>query len=75
MDTQQSFAYALANNSKTLVLLLSPFPCVACSPVSLYVGLIEAFRHIIKGCGNVSQRSRLDALCPANAKKKLKQSS
>lgn len=23
MDTQQSFAYALANNSKTLVLLLS----------------------------------------------------
>lgn len=46
MDTQQSFAYALANNSKTLVLLLSPFPCVACSPVSLYVGLIEALWHV-----------------------------
>lgn len=74
MDTQQSFAYALANNSNTLILLLSPFPCVARSPVSLYVGLIEAFRHRIKACGNVSQRSRLEALCPANAKK-LKQSS
>lgn len=40
----------------------------------VYVGLIDAFRHRIKACGNVPLRSCLEAMC-LNTKKKLKQSS
>lgn len=53
---------------------LLPLPCVAYPPFSVYVGLIEAFRHRIKASGSVPLRRRLEAACP-NAEKKVKQSS
>lgn len=53
---------------------LPPLPCVAYPLFSVYVGLIEAFRHRIKASGNVPLRRRLEAACP-NAKNKVKQSS
>lgn len=57
MDTQQSVAIALSNNSSSLILLPLPLPCVASPLFSVYVGLIEAFRHRIKASGNVPLRS------------------
>lgn len=79
MDTQQSCAAALSNNSSTLsplssLSLVLSICCFLSLSLCVCVGLIEAFRHRIKASGSVPQRSQLEALCP-NAKEKLKQSS
>lgn len=52
-------AVSSANNTNAPIHFSAPLPCVARLLFSVYVALIEAFRHKIKASGNAPPRSRL----------------